>query len=96
MVQMLKTQEPATRAYVVLRAICILGARVEPGTTVQLAKPIGTELGAASKVALEGTEAANSAKATAAAAAKAIKAAAKAAAPAAPADPAPAAIEEQS
>ena len=81
MVQMLKTQEPATRAYVVLRAICIQGARVEPGASLQLTKPIGTELAAASKVALEGTDAAN-------AAVKAAKAAAKAA-KAVPADPAP-------
>jgi hypothetical protein len=78
---MLKTQEPATRAYVVLRAICIQGARVEPGASLQLTKPIGTELAAASKVALEGTDAAN-------AAVKAAKAAAKAA-KAVPADPAP-------
>ena len=63
MVQMLKTQEPATRAYVVLRAICIQGERVEPGTTVQLIKSIGTELAAAVKVAPEGSDAANAAKA---------------------------------
>lgn len=84
MVQMLKTQEPATRAYVVLRAICIQGARVEPGATLQLTKPVGTELAAASKVALEGTDAATAAIA----AVKAAKAAAKAA-KAVPADPAP-------
>lgn len=62
MVQMLKAQEPTTRAYVVLRAICIDGQRVEPGTVVQLSRTIGTELASAAKVAPEGSPAADAAK----------------------------------
>ena len=62
MVQMLKAQEPTTRSYVVVRAICIDGKRVEPGATVQLSRTTGTELAAASKVAPEGSDAANAAK----------------------------------
>ena len=58
MVQTLKTQEPAIRAYVVLRAICIHGIRVEPGSTVQLAKTVGIELQAAGKVAPDDSDAA--------------------------------------
>lgn len=86
MVQMLKTQEPATRAYVVLRAICIQGARVEPGTSLQLTKTVGTELAAAQKVAANGTDAANASIAAVKTAKASAKAAAKAPAPADPAN----------
>ncbi len=90
MVQTLKTSEPATSAYVVLRPIFIGGERCESGSTVQLTKPQGSELAAAAKVAADGTPAAKAAQDAAKAAAKAAKAsAAEAAAEAADKAPQP-------
>lgn len=76
MVQTLKTSEPATAGYVVLRPIFVGGQRCEVGATVQLTKPQGSELAAAAKVAAEGTPAAKAAQDAAKAAAKAAKASA--------------------
>lgn len=86
MVQTLKPLDSGQTTYVVIRPICIGGERVEPGASVQLTKVQGTELAAASKVALEGTPAAKAAQDAAKAAAKAAKDAAKAAAAAKTAD----------
>jgi hypothetical protein len=74
MVQTLKAQDSGMRAYVVLRAICIDGERVEPGTDVQLSRVVGAELMAANKLAPEGSPEAKAAKAAAKAASKAAKA----------------------
>ena len=73
MVQTIKAQDSGLRAFVVLRAICIAGERVEPGASVSLSKVVGSELAAASKVAPEGSDAANAAKEAAHAAAQAAK-----------------------
>lgn len=90
MVQTINTQKPRTSEYVVLRAICIQGERIEPGATLQLASTVGMELAAAGKVAPAGSNQANAAidaaeparPAKAAKAAKPEKAATEAAAPA--------------
>lgn len=76
MVQTLKPLDSGEADYVVVRPICIGGKRVEVGASVSLTKVQGTELAAASKVALEGTPAAKAAQDTARAAARAAKAAA--------------------
>lgn len=78
MVQTLKPLDSGQATYVVIRPICIGGERVEPGASVQLTKVQGTELAAASKVALDGTAAAKAAQDAAKAAARAAKAAAAA------------------
>lgn len=84
MVQTLKPLDSGLATYVVLRAICIGGDRVEPGASVQLTKPQGTELAAAAKVAADGTPAAKASQDAAKAAAKAAKASAGKAADKAP------------
>lgn len=86
MVQTLKPLDSGHATYVVIRPICIGGERVEPGASVQLTKVQGTELAAASKVALDGTAAAKAAQDAAKAAARAAKAAAAKAAAAATSD----------
>jgi hypothetical protein len=51
MVQTVKPATPAAEAYFeVVRAICINGERVEPGTVVRLSRVIATESMAAGKV----------------------------------------------
>lgn len=81
MVQTFKPLDSGLATYVVLRAICIGGDRVEPGASVQLTNQQGTELTAAAKVAADGTPAAKAAQDAAKAAAKAAtKAAAEASA----------------
>ncbi|MEY2686553.1 MAG: hypothetical protein RL375_751 [Pseudomonadota bacterium] len=89
MVQTLKPLDNGLATYVVLRAICIGGDRVEPGASIQLTKVQGTELAAAAKVAADGTPAAKAAQDAAKAAAKAAKAAAAAKPAEKPADPIP-------
>ena len=76
MVQTLKAQDNGMRAYVVLRAICIGGERVEPGSDVELSRVVGAELMAAKKIAPEDSPEAKAAKSAAKAASKAAKAAA--------------------
>ena len=52
MAQTHKPQQPAESDYVVLRAICMAGQRVEVGAVVRMSRSVGTEAMAAGKVAL--------------------------------------------
>lgn len=79
----IKPSESATKPFVVLRALCMAGERVEVGEIVQLTNSLSIELMTATKVAPEGSAAADAAvkslkeaKAAAARQAKEAKAAA--------------------